>query len=71
MSAERRRTSERRQSGDRRARLAAIQATHDDLRATVERTTAEIERLKTEQHLQLVRIAQIQKEIDDLKRTRT
>jgi len=31
---------------------------------------AEIERLKTEQHLQLIRISQIQREIDELKKTR-
>lgn len=70
MSAERRGAGDRRQKQDRRARLTAIQATHDDLRSALERTTAEIERLKTEQHLQLVRIGQIQREIDDLKKTR-
>ena len=70
MTVERRRTSERRRQQDRRARLTAIQATHDDLRAALELTTAEIERLKTEQRLQLVRIGQIQQEIDNLKKTR-
>ena len=70
MPGERRHGSERRRTQDRRARLSAIQATHDDLRATLEQTAAEIERLKTEQHLQLVRIAEIQREIDDLKRKR-
>jgi len=70
MSAERRLTSDRRRQKDRRARLTAIQATHDDLRSTLEQTLAEIERLKTEQHLQLIRISQIQREIDELKKTR-
>jgi hypothetical protein len=70
MAEERRRTAERRRLQERRAQLTAIQATHDDLRSTIEKTAAEIEYLKSEQNLQLIRIAQIQREIDDLKRTR-
>ncbi len=69
MPSERRRTTDRRHR-DRRARLAAIQTTHDDLRATIEQNAVEIERLKAEQQLQLVRIAQIQQEIDALKKIR-
>jgi uncharacterized protein YlxW (UPF0749 family) len=67
---DRRRASERRRQQDRRARLSAIQATHDDLRAIIERNSTEVERLKAEQRLQLIRIAQIQQEIDELKKAR-
>jgi hypothetical protein len=69
MRSERRVTNDRRHH-DRRTRITAIQATHDDLRTTIEQTAAEIERLKAEQQLQLVRIAQIQREIDELKKSK-
>ena len=64
---ERRRTADRRQR-DRRARLTAIQANHDDLKETVARNAEEIRRLEAEQRTQLTRIAQIQLEIDNLKK---
>ena len=69
MPTERRRTSDRRQQ-ERRTRLATVQANQDELRATIQRNAEEIERLKAEQRLQLVRIAQIQQEIDALKKSR-
>ena len=64
---ERRRTADRRQR-DRRARLHAIQANHDDLKETVARNAEEIRRVEAEQQIQLKRIAQIQLEIDNLKK---
>jgi chromosome segregation ATPase len=68
-SDERRRNVERRQR-ERRARIADLQATHDELKATVERSAEQIKRLEAEQQVQLVRIAQIQRELDALKRSR-
>jgi hypothetical protein len=67
MGGERRRAEDRRRR-DRRARLTAIQANHDDLIETVARNAEEIKRLEGEQRIQLKRIAQIQLEIDSLKK---
>jgi uncharacterized sporulation protein YeaH/YhbH (DUF444 family) len=47
-----------------------LQATHDDLRPTIEENAEQIKRLEIEQQVQLIRIAQIQQEIDDLKKNR-
>jgi len=68
-SNERRRNVERRQR-ERRARIADLQATHDDLRAILERNAEQIKRLEAEQQVQLIRIAQIQRELDALKKSR-
>jgi hypothetical protein len=68
-SNERRRNLERRQR-ERRARIADLQANHDDLRAIIERNAEQIKRLEAEQQVQLIRIAQIQREIDALKKSR-
>ncbi len=68
-SNERRRNVERRQR-ERRARIADLQATHDDLKATVQRNAEQIKRLEAEQQVQLIRIAQIQRELDALKKSR-
>lgn len=63
-----RRVTERRQRERRQLRLDAIQSSQADLRQAVERTAAQIQRLEAEQRVQMVRIAQIQKELDDLKK---
>jgi hypothetical protein len=68
-SNERRRNLERRQR-ERRARIADLQANHDDLRVIIERNAEQIKRLEAEQQVQLIRIAQIQREIDALKKSR-
>jgi hypothetical protein len=68
-SNERRRNLERRQR-ERRARIADLQANHDDLRAIIERNAEQIKRLEAEQQVQLIRIAQIQRELDALKKSR-
>lgn len=64
-----RRQGERRER-ERRARIADLQATHDELRAALDRTAERIKRLEAEQQVQLVRIAQIQRELDALKTSR-
>ncbi len=64
---ERRHARDRRQR-DRGGRFNAIQATHDDLKETVARNAEDIKRLEAEQRIQLKRIAQIQLEIDTLKK---
>jgi hypothetical protein len=68
-SNERRRNLERRQR-ERRARIADLQANHDDLRVIIERNAEQIKRLEAEQQVQLIRIAQIQRELDALKKSR-
>ena len=62
--ANRRHVADRRQR-ERRSRLAAIQANHDDLIETVARNAEEIKKLEAEQQIQLTRIAQIQLDIDN------
>ena len=64
------RRSRERRIQDRRTRLSAIQETHDDLRAVILRTAEQIRQLESEQKTQLVRIAQIQQEINELKKTK-
>ena len=66
---DRRRVTERRQR-ERRARLEVIQSDHDDLKKAVMQNADEIKRLEAEQRTQLIRIAQIQHEIDGLKKSR-
>ena len=68
-SNDRRRVTERRQR-ERRARLEVIQSDHDDLKKAVKQNADEIKRLEAEQRTQLIRIAQIQHEIDALKKSR-
>jgi hypothetical protein len=65
---ERRRGMDRRQH-ERRARIADLQAMHDELRRNVEQNAERLKRLEAEQHVQLVRIAQIQRELDELKKS--
>ena len=68
-SNERRRGIDRRQR-ERRARLAAIQEDHDELRRAIQQNIEHIARLEKEQLIQLVRIARIQQELDELKKSR-
>jgi hypothetical protein len=65
---ERRRSEDRRQR-ERRTQIADLQTTHDELRATIERNAEWLKRLEAEQHVQLVRISQIQRELDLLKQS--
>src|SRR2546425_13260432 len=67
LTLERRRGIERR-ARERRARLAAIETEHDDLRRTVQQTSEFVQRLEAQQQTQLIRIAQIQMEIELLNR---
>ena len=45
-----------------------IETEHDDFRRTVQQTSEFVQRLEAQQQTQLIRIAQIQMEIDLLKR---
>jgi hypothetical protein len=66
-----RRRAERRHRERRRLQIDALQAELDPLRATVRENMEKIKQLEGEQKVQLVRIAQIQRELDDLKKTRS
>jgi len=58
-----------RRQHERRAKIADLQAMHDELRINLERNAERLKRLEAEQHVQLVRIAQIQRELDELKKS--
>jgi hypothetical protein len=68
-AADRRRGTDRRQH-DWRLRIAEIQADHDDFRTALQQTIEQVKRMEVEQQTQLVRIAQIQQELDALKKAR-
>ena len=71
-SGDRRRRTERRQQADRRKlRVEALQAELNPLRDAVRQNAERIRELEREQRTQLVRIAQIQRELDDLKKSRS
>jgi hypothetical protein len=70
MANDRRTPGQDRRQRERRARLDAIQTRHDELRAIIELNIRQIQKLEQEQTIQLIRIGQIQKEIDELKKTR-
>jgi hypothetical protein len=67
---ERRRGHDRRER-ERRAAVASIQADQNELRRQLRENMDKIRRLEADQLTQLVRIAQIQHEIDQLKKSRT
>ena len=67
---ERRRQSDRRQRDRRQQRVTALQAELEPLRARVMANDERMRELEAEQKVQLVRIAQIQRELDDLKKTK-
>jgi hypothetical protein len=66
---ERRHLPDRRQR-DRRARIAALQTEYVELRRAVQQNIEQMKRLELEQRTQLIRIAQLQQEIDALKKSR-
>jgi len=66
-----RRSRERRRPQDRRQlRIDALQAELEPLQASVAQSAAKIRELEDEQRVQLVRISQIQTEVDELKKSR-
>jgi hypothetical protein len=66
-----RRQEERRRQHDRRSiRLDALLAELQPLQAAVKENIDRIRQLENEQRVQLVRISQIQRELDDLKKPR-
>jgi chromosome segregation ATPase len=65
-----RRSQERRHHADRRhRRLEALQLELDPLRDILADHSEKLRQLEDEQRVQLVRIAQIQRELDDLKKS--
>lgn len=65
-----RRAGDRRNQADRRQqRIDAVQAALDPLRAAVREGAERIRTLEREQKVQLVRISQLQRELDELKKS--
>jgi len=67
---ERRRSRDRRQRDRRERRIEHLQAELEPLRASVKATEESIRELEREQRTQLVRIAQMQQELIELKKSK-
>jgi uncharacterized coiled-coil DUF342 family protein len=67
---DRRQLERRRQQDRRNARLDGLLKELQPLRAALKENSDRICKLEDEQHVQLVRISQIQRELDDLKKSR-
>lgn len=68
-SDDRRQSADRRRQADRRQlRIHALEAELNPLRAAVQQNEERIRELEREQRTQLIRIAQIQRELDDIKK---